>query len=90
MTKKDLVKIVAEKAEITQDKASKAIDVIVDAVKDALAAGDEVRLVGFGTFRTRVRPAGKGRTFNGELIEIPSRRVPVFKAGAELKKAVQG
>lgn len=90
MTKKELVKAVAEKAGVSREVANKTVDAVIESVREALASGDEVRLVGFGTFITRVRPAGKGRTFSGEPIEIPSRRVPAFRPGSELKKAVQG
>lgn len=90
MTKKQFIKAIAEKAGITQQAATKAVDALAEVVREALAAGDEIRLPGFGTFRTRTRPAGKGRNFKGEVIEIPSRRVPLFRPGTDLKKAVQG
>lgn len=90
MTKKEFVKAIAEKAGVTQQVAAKAVDAMAEVVRETLAAGDEIRLPGFGTFRTRTRPAGKGRNFKGEVIEIPSRRVPAFRPGSDLRKAVQG
>ena len=89
MTKKEFIKAISEKAGVTQQAAAKTVDALAEVVREALAAGDEIRLPGFGTFRTKVRPAGKGRNFNGDVIEFPSRRVPLFRPGTDLKKAVQ-
>ena len=60
MTKAELVKKIAEKAEFTNAEAKKALDATVDALKDALAAGEKVQLVGFGTFAVAERPAREG------------------------------
>ena len=89
MTKEQLVKAVAAKAGVTQREAARAVDAFCDAVREALAAGDEVRLVGFGTFLVRERAARKGRNIRtGEEIVIPARRVVAFRPGSDLAGAV--
>lgn len=89
MTKEQLVKAVAAKAGVTQREAARAVDAFCGAVREALAAGNEVRLVGFGTFLVRERAARKGRNIRtGEEITIPPRRVVAFRAGSNLTGAV--
>jgi DNA-binding protein HU-beta len=88
MTKQDLVSVVAESG-MTKKEAAAAIDAILDTIKDALAAGDKVSLVGFGSFSVKKREAREGRNpRTGKPLKIPAKTVPVFKAGKALKDAV--
>ncbi|HGE69399.1 TPA: HU family DNA-binding protein [Candidatus Poribacteria bacterium] len=88
MTKQDLVNEVA-KVGITKKAAAAAIDAMIDAIKGALAKGDKVNLVGFGSFSVRKRAAREGRNpRTGKKLKIPAKNVPVFKAGKDLKDAV--
>jgi len=90
MNKVELIAAVAEKAEISKKDADKAVAAVVDAIKGALAAGDKVQLIGFGTFEVRARSAREGRNpKTGETIKIAASKQPVFKAGAALKDAVK-
>lgn len=89
MTKAELVKKIAEKAEFTNAEAKKALDATVEALKDALAAGEKVQLVGFGTFAVSERPAREGiNPATRQKITIAAKKVAKFKAGAELDKLV--
>ncbi len=90
MNKVELIAAVAEKAEISKKDADKAVAAVVDAIKGALASGDKVQLIGFGTFEVRARGAREGRNpKTGETIKIAASKQPVFKAGAALKDAVK-
>lgn len=89
MNKQDLVSKVAESAEISKQKAASAVDAVLEAIKGSLKSGDDVRLVGFGTFSVSDRAATTGRNpRTGEPIQIPASKQPKFKAGKELKEAV--
>jgi DNA-binding protein HU-beta len=91
MNKGDLVSAVAEKASLTKVQATEAIDAAIDAITGALKAGEEVKLVGFGTFGVADRAAGTARNpRTGETIKVPASKTPKFKAGAGLKEAVNG
>lgn len=91
MNKNELVSAVAEKAELTKVDAAKAVDALFEAVTGSLAGGDEVRLVGFGSFYISNRKASKGRNpRTGEAIDIPAAKLPKFRAGKALKDAVDG
>ena len=88
MVKADLVAKVAEIG-ITKKQAAEVVDGVFGAIKDALASGDKVSLIGFGTFSVRERAAREGRNpRTGKSIKIPAKKVPVFKAGKGLKDAV--
>lgn len=90
MNKSDLISQVAEKTDLTKKDAEKAVTAVFASIEEALARGDKVQLVGFGTFEIRERAARKGRNpQTGEEIEIAATRVPVFKAGKALRDAVQ-
>ncbi|MCH5169996.1 MAG: HU family DNA-binding protein [Oscillospiraceae bacterium] len=90
MNKTELVAAVAAKAEISKKDADKAVAAVIDAVTDALKAGDKVQLIGFGTFEVRDRAAKEARNpKTGETISVPATKVPAFKAGAALKAAVK-
>jgi DNA-binding protein HU-beta len=88
--KNDLVASVASSTGLTKADAGKAVDGVFAAISDALTKGDEVRLVGFGTFAVSERAASEGRNpRTGEKINIPASKQPKFKAGKGLKDAVQ-
>ena len=90
MNKTELVAKIAEVAGLSKADAKKALDATVEAVKEALVAGDNVQLVGFGSFELKCRPARVGRNpKTKEAIEIPASRVPVFKAGKAFKDAAK-
>lgn len=89
MNKSDLIGSVAEKTELTKKDAEKAVNAIFQSIEDALAKGDKVQLVGFGTFETKERAARIGRNpRTGQEIKIPATKVPGFKAGKALKESV--
>lgn len=89
MNKADLISKVAEKTDFTKKDAEKAVSAILASVEDALAGGEKVQLVGFGTFEIRNRAARKGRNpQTGQEIKIAAARVPVFKAGKALREKV--
>lgn len=89
MNKAELIAQVAEKSDMTKKDAEKAVSAVLAAIEEALARGDKVQLVGFGTFEVRERAARKGRNpQTGEEIEISAARVPVFKAGKSLREVV--
>jgi len=89
MNKQDLVANVADAADLPKSKAAAAVDAVVNAIKGSLKQGDAVRLVGFGTFSVADRAATTGRNpRTGEPIKIPASKQPKFKAGKDLKDAV--
>ena len=89
MNKNDLVTVVASAAGLSKADAAKAVDGIFAAISDALKKGDEVRLVGFGTFAVAERAASEGRNpRTGQKITIPASKQPKFKAGKGLKDSV--
>lgn len=91
MNKGDLVSAVADSANLTKAQAGAAVDAVLDAITATLKAGDEVRLVGFGTFGVSKRAAGTARNpRTGETIKTKASNTPKFKAGAGLKASVNG
>ena len=89
MNKQELVTEVAKKADLPKTKAQAAVEAMFDSIKMTLKKGGEVRLVGFGTFTVAKRAATTGRNpRTGEKINIPASKQPKFKAGKELKEAV--
>ena len=91
MTKADLVNVVAKSVEdITKKKTSDVVDALLEAVQDALRKGEKVQIVGFGTFEVQERAARQGRNPQDpqKVIEIPAKKVPVFRAGKALKDIV--
>ena len=89
MNKNDLVATVASTTGISKADAAKAVDGVFNAITSALKKGEEVRLVGFGTFAVAARAATTGRNpRTGETIKIPASKQPKFKAGKGLKDAV--
>jgi len=89
VNKNDLVAVVADKTGLSKADSTNAVDGVFDAITDALRGGNEVRLVGFGTFSVSQRRASEGRNpRTGERIKIPASKQPKFKAGKGLKEAV--
>ena len=89
MNKNDLVAAVADSAGLSKADSAKAVDAVFDSITATLKGGDEVRLVGFGTFSVANRAASEGRNpRTGETIKIPASKQPKFKAGKGLKDAV--
>ncbi len=89
MNKQELVTSVAEKSGLTKKDSEKAVNAVFASIEEALAKGDKVQLVGFGTFEVRSRAARKGRNpQTGAEIEIAAAKVPAFKAGKALKDSV--
>jgi DNA-binding protein HU-beta len=89
VNKNDLVAAVASSTGLSKSDSAKAVDSVFDEITSALKSGDDVRLVGFGTFAVAKRAASKGRNpRTGQEIKIPATRVPKFKAGKSLKDSV--
>lgn len=87
--KNDLIGVVAEKAGLTKAQAGEAVDAVFDAITASLKGGDEVRLVGFGTFAVSKRKATVGRNpATGAEIKIPASNQAKFKPGKGLKDAI--
>ena len=90
MNKSELIETVAGSAELSKAAASKAVDAVITAITDALQGGDQVTLIGFGTFSVRDRAARTGRDpRTGKPLKIKASKIPAFKAGKALKDAVQ-
>lgn len=89
MNKNELIAQVAETAELSKVDAARAVDAVFDSIAAVLKGGDEVRLVGFGTFLVTERAASEGRNpRTGETIKIPASKQPKFKPGKGLKDAL--
>jgi DNA-binding protein HU-beta len=91
MNKSELIDVTATEADISKAAAGKALDAILAAVVKAVAKGDSVTLVGFGTFKSSKRAARTGRNpQTGAELKIAASTVPRFTAGAGFKSAVAG
>ncbi|MDH3597175.1 MAG: HU family DNA-binding protein [Rhodospirillales bacterium] len=89
MNKNDLVAAIADSTGLSKSDSAKAVDSVFDSIADALKAGEEVRIVGFGSFNVTHRKQSQGRNpRTGEPITIPASNQPKFKAGKGLKDAV--
>lgn len=89
MNKSELIEAIAASADIPKAAAGRALDAMVDNITGALQKGDQVVLVGFGTFSVKDRAARTGRNpQTGAEIQISAAKVPSFKAGKALKDAV--
>ena len=89
MNKNDLVAAVAASTGLSKADSANAVDSVIDAITGSLRSGEEVRLVGFGTFSVANRAASEGRNpRTGERISIAASRQPKFKAGKALKDSV--
>jgi DNA-binding protein HU-beta len=89
MNKNDLIARVADVTTLSRSDATRAVEAILDVITSAMKQGDEVKLVGFGTFAVANRAATIGRNpRTGEEIKIPASKQPKFKAGKQLKEAL--
>jgi len=89
VNKNDLIAKVASESGLSKADASRAVDGVFDSISSTLAGGDDVRLVGFGTFSVADRKASEGRNpRTGERIHIAASKQPKFKAGKALKDTV--
>lgn len=91
MTKKDLIKAVAEKANISQKEAGIVVDLVFDGIKDALVAGDKVSIPGFGSFAVTERAAREGKNLHtGEIIQIAASKNVRMKISSDFKAKLNG
>ncbi|NLM17171.1 MAG: HU family DNA-binding protein [Candidatus Riflebacteria bacterium] len=89
MNKADLVKEIAQKADINQATAQKALEAMLETFKDTLKKGDKIQLIGFGSFEVAKRAACKGvNPQTKKTINIPAKKVVKFRAGKDLKDTV--
>lgn len=89
MRKPDLAAAIAERADLSKDKAGEVLNVLLDQITQTVAKKESVTLVGFGTFEARSRAKRKGKNpQTGAEIEIPASNTVAFKAGKALKEAV--
>ncbi len=90
MIKEDLLKEVVQNTSLTRREAAHVISLVLDSIKDALARGEKVTLVGFGTFSVKERKGRTGRNpRTGETLEIPPKKVVKFVPGKALKEAIK-
>ena len=90
MNKAQLIDAIAAKTQMSKKEADAALSAVVDAITDALKAGEKVQLVGFGTFSVKARAGRTGKNpATGATIEIPACKVPAFAAGKALKDSIQ-
>lgn len=91
MNKEELIKQISTKAKVSQKEAGECLNATIDAISNALAKGDKITLVGFGTFQVRQRAAREGRNpRTGEVLKISAKKSPVWTAGKTLKERVEG
>jgi len=89
MNKQELIAQIADKAEISKSQAAAALDAALESIIGAVADGDKVQLIGFGSFEPKKREARTGRNpRTKEPVEIPASVVPVFKPGKAFKEQV--
>ncbi len=89
MNKSELIDAIADSADISKAAAGRAVDAFVESITGALKSGDQVTLIGFGTFSVKDRAARTGRNpQTGQEIQIAAAKIPSFKAGKGLKDAV--
>jgi integration host factor subunit beta len=89
MTKAELVDEVARVVQLTKKQAETIVNIVFDSIVDSLRAGQKIELRGFGSFRLRSRKSRTGRNpKTGEKVEVPSKKIPYFKPGKELKELI--
>ncbi|HUP66350.1 MAG TPA: integration host factor subunit beta [Thermoanaerobaculia bacterium] len=89
MTKAELVDEVARAIQVTKKQAETIVNVVFDSIVDSLRSGEKIELRGFGSFRLRSRKSRTGRNpKTGEKVEVPSKKIPYFKPGKELKELI--
>ena len=87
MTKAELVEKVADSTQLTKRHAELIVNTVFDSIVESLKEGEKIELRGFGSFRIRHRGPRTGRNpKTGEKVEVPSKRIPYFKPGKELKE----
>lgn len=90
MNKTELVNAVALKSELKKVEAEKAVNAVFAAIKEAVAEGEKVQLIGFGTFEAKTRAARECRNpKTGATVKVAATKVPAFKAGQGFKDAVK-
>jgi DNA-binding protein HU-beta len=90
MNKNDLIALVAERNDLSKQKAQEVVETVFDSISESLSQGKDVTYVGFGKFGVTERKARKGRNpQTGESMDIPASKSPSFKAGKALKERVQ-
>ena len=92
MTKAELIEAVSQRTpDLTRKQVELVVNLFFESIKHALASGDKVEIRGFGSFRLRRRGHRMGRNpRTGELVEVPAKYVPFFRAGKELRLLVDG
>ena len=91
MNKNEFIDRVSEMAGMNKAEAARAVDAVFDAITEALRKGDDVRIVGFGTFSAAKRAAREGRNpRTGESVEVEEKWIPFFKTGKELRERLNG
>jgi len=91
MTKADIVRTLAEEVGLTRREAAQTLAIVLDGVIEAIGEGEKVELRGFGSFRTRKRQARQGRNpRTGARVSVPSKVVPYFKPGKQLREVLGG
>jgi DNA-binding protein HU-beta len=91
MNKSELIDALVERTELTKAQAGKALDAMLEVITATLTAGEQVALIGFGTFKQALRAAREGRNpATGAKLKIAAAKLPKFAAGAALKAAVAG
>jgi integration host factor subunit beta len=89
MTKAELVDEVAKVVQLTKKQAETIVNIVFDSIVDSLRSGQKIELRGFGSFRLRNRKSRTGRNpKTGEKVEVPSKKIPYFKPGKELKELI--
>ena len=90
MSKDEIVKRIADEADLTQKKAKVALDAVINCVTESLVKKEKVTFTGFGSFSVASRSARKGKNPKTmEVINIPAKNVPVFRAGKTLKDSIK-
>lgn len=91
MNKSEMIDAIAERTDLSKASSAKALDAVIETIVDAVAQGEAVTLVGFGSFKASARAAREGKNpKTGDKIEIPETVVPKFAAGATFKAKVAG
>jgi integration host factor subunit beta len=91
MTKADIVRTLAEQVGLTRREAAQTLAIVLEGVIEAIESGEKVELRGFGSFRTRRRQSRQGRNpRTGERVAVPSKVVPYFKPGKQLREVLGG
>ena len=89
MTKAELVDEVARVVQVTKKQAEAIVNIVFDSIVESLRSGQKIELRGFGSFRLRSRKSRTGRNpKTGEKVEVPSKKIPYFKPGKELKELI--